>query len=310
MRKSKSKGLNGSFNVKIYVDDKKYWNGVFQTADVTGSNDEQNRGWVLQLKNNVDGDLAKCLLNLGGDKWLLPFRQTTKNFNWVNPALQGKWIETTVSVSATQSHKVVVQFEYKVFGAVINEKGLTTLCNNLNRKRNEKLNHIKELKSQANDHANSYATNKQSFEAVSQGAGLDKQIAKLKQDNNDLNKKQFTLLSQMNENKAKIAESDIKVSNLKNEQNNVIAIQSSIANTIEETNKSIAALNKQKESGTISADGFKADMEKALAGFNEKIAKLLVEVSSSKDLINSAKTSLIEKNDLKGCTTAISKIYP
>jgi len=196
-------------------------------------------------------------------------------------------------------------------GAVIHQDGLTTLCNHLNEKRSERLKLLKNLKDQTTERANSYFTNKQSFDATSKGSsGIEEQINKYKKDLNDLNRKQFTLLEQLNTNKADLAQVEILISNSKNEENKILNEQNSLGNTIDEIQKNLNALNEQKKSGTVKTDQFKAAMEKGLNEFNEKIEKLLVEASSSKDLINSAKSSLLEKNDLKVCNDNLNKIYP
>ena len=93
--RSKKKMAN-SFKVKIYVDDRKYWNAIFKVADITGNNDDQKRGWQFKLDNKVDEDLLKVLHNLKEDIWFIPFRQMIKYFNFVNPIGQGKWIESTI----------------------------------------------------------------------------------------------------------------------------------------------------------------------------------------------------------------------
>ena len=238
-RKLKINSLISNFTVFIYVDDHKY-SGSFQSNDILNkSTEDQKRGWIFTMKDTVDGDLAKVMHKIdSGSNYYLPFISTPLDFTFVNPVGQGKWIENTIMVSRNESHKVMVQFEYKYLGAVIHNDKLRELVNALNSKKVERQNFIKSLKNETNAFASTYHTNKQSYEAVSKGVdGINEQIK-------TYNKRLLALDTKLKRNNKtmstimrNITEEEIKASNLKNEQNIIINDMNTANNLIDETNK-------------------------------------------------------------------------
>jgi DNA repair exonuclease SbcCD ATPase subunit len=312
-RLQKKSKISPSFAVSIYVDDKKYWSGSFKTDDVLkSSNEDQKRGWLFTMKDPVDGDMAKVMRKAPtGNLYYLPFRNMPLDFSFVNPVGQGKWIETTMSMSKDESHKLVIQFEYQVLGTVINEEELRQLIGALNGKRNERQNFLKSLKSETNVHASAYYTNKQSFDAASKGIdGINSQISKYNTDLTALNTKQKSYQDSMETLKKNISEEEIKVSNLKNQQNSIIADMNAVNALIEETSKNIKALEEQKKSGSTNSGSFQTKMNEAKNNFSDRINKLLIEAPTSMFHINAASASLLTKNDLRTCTENLSKVYP
>ena len=104
---------------------------------------------------------------------------------------------------------------------------------------------------------------------------------------------------------------DKNIATLRKQATDLNAINAQKNDLIEQLKASNADINKQKAANTIDSASFKKDMDQNSKDFLTIIATLKIEVFGADSIkVDSSKSALIEKSDLKECTAQINSILP
>ena len=110
---------------------------------------------------------------------------------------------------------------------------------------------------------------------------------------------------------SQIMNEDKNIATLRKQATDLNAINAQKNDLIEQLKASNADINKQKAANTIDSASFKKDMDQNSKDFLTIIATLKIEVFGADSIkVDSSKSALIEKSDLKECTAQINSILP
>jgi len=255
-------------------------------------------------KNDVITDPAILSLLISRTKgiYYLPYRSMTP-VQGESPFLMKDNFSTI-----SKGKKFKFYFVYNSF----DNAPLASLVQKINQFRSKRIYFLKDQMTSLSDFATAYSEAKTQFDnANSSAANADASIAKAIKDIADAQTKRAEDLKFANTFASQIITAENDLTAARKGKNDLNAINTQKNDLIEQLKASNADINKQKAANTIDSASFKKDMDQNSKDFLTIIATLKIEVFGADSIkVDSSKSALIEKSDLKECTAQINSILP
>jgi len=237
-------------------------------------------------------------------QYSIPFKYCS---NWGS---QNEWLEAKNIYGRFKNSKPFkLTFEYYFTGYPISPGNLTVMMNLFSLKSDSAREKIRYLKNDATDAATKYALAKSSFESAAKGAAaMDAQITDAQKKAKELESTQKADQKASDNLAASIVAKAAELSALQTEQTNKLTTISNRATEITASAQQVSDLTSQK--GKDDTTALKTKLDEKLAIWNKAKDAISAEQpdSGTGDIVKSAHTELVEKNDVEKCKTLIATV--
>jgi len=303
---------NPKVNIFINGDENVLKKGRLMSKSVENPETFPEQGIVFNMEQEPQGDMAKFLLK-NGDNWYIPFRyiSTSCEADYVG-GYNYKYERFSVNIDGIAMN-VGLRNEYYTIGEELSKSEMGTLCEWIDRAVNNVRNSITTVKSDLNQEAGLYNTNKEAADAAAAGLdGLKTQKTKQEGTKADLIAQQNQMKTEIAAKNKEIEDKNTELQKLKDDKDNLKQKTEGMAVGISAAEAVIKDLDAKIASGDTGAAAFQEKTKIATDRFNKNIASLkkAAPQATAVQHADDASKALLEKNSPKEVNVELMKITP
>jgi hypothetical protein len=286
--------------------------GQIWSSSVEFENSFTEPGMVFLLDNAPTGNFNQFLFP-SGKNYFLPWRfiSTACTVDYVS-GKNYKYERFMVNVDGAQYY-VAMRNEYYTFGEELSESEMNDLCTWINRNATNVRVPVSTIKTNLNQDASTYTTNKASLEAAKGGvAGLTKQLNIAKASKIDFDGQMQTLKTQLTQQNKLIGEKQLLLETLIGNSKTTTQNMNSINSEDKALDLQIKSMETQITSGSANSGDFQTKLTMSQDKFVADIAKLktLAPQQAAVSAADAASAALLTQNNPEVVNTKLTKITP